>query len=73
MSSELLSKNLKIYYNSIKYNTIILPDALYGCETWSLMLREERSLRVRTGSGDEYLGPKKPKWGEEKASLSGIS
>jgi len=24
----------------------VLPVALYGCETWSLMLREERRLRV---------------------------
>ena len=28
------------------YRTIILPDALYGCETWSLTLREERRLRM---------------------------
>ena len=28
------------------YKTIILPVALYGCETWSLTLREERRLRV---------------------------
>jgi hypothetical protein len=26
--------------------TIILPIVLYGCETWSLKLREERRLRV---------------------------
>jgi hypothetical protein len=26
--------------------TIILSLVLYGCETWSLMLREERRLRV---------------------------
>ena len=26
--------------------TIILPLVLYGCETWSLTLREERRLRV---------------------------
>ena len=25
---------------------IILPAVLYGCETWSLILREERKLRV---------------------------
>jgi hypothetical protein len=31
----------------IKINkTIILPVVLYGCETWSLTLREERRLRV---------------------------
>jgi hypothetical protein len=28
------------------YKTIILPVALYGCETWSLTLREEQRLRV---------------------------
>ena len=27
-------------------NTIILSVALYGCEAWSLTLREERRLRV---------------------------
>jgi len=38
----LLSKNLKIKI----YRTIILPVVLYGCETWSLPLREEKKLRV---------------------------
>ena len=28
------------------YRTIILPVVLYGCETWSPTLREERRLRV---------------------------
>ena len=42
MSSRLLSKNLKIKI----YRTIILAVVLYGCETWSLTLREERKLRV---------------------------
>jgi hypothetical protein len=28
------------------YKTIILPVVLYGCETWSLILREEHGLRV---------------------------
>jgi hypothetical protein len=28
------------------YKTIILPVVLYGCETWSLSLREEHILRV---------------------------
>ena len=42
LSSRLLSKNIKIK----KYRTIILPVVLYGCETWSLTLREERKLRV---------------------------
>jgi hypothetical protein len=42
MSSRLRSKNLKIKI----YRAIILPAVLYGCETWSLTLREERKLRV---------------------------
>jgi hypothetical protein len=28
------------------HRTIILPVVLYGCETWSLTLREECRLRV---------------------------
>jgi hypothetical protein len=28
------------------HRTTILPVVLYGCETWSLILREERRLRV---------------------------
>jgi hypothetical protein len=40
--SKLLSKNLKIKI----YRSVILPVVLYGCETWSLTLREERRLRV---------------------------
>ena len=42
LSSRLLSRKLKIKI----YRTIILPVVLYGCETWSLTLREERKLRV---------------------------
>jgi hypothetical protein len=38
----LLSNHLKIRI----YKTIILPIILYGCETWSLTLREEHRLRV---------------------------
>ena len=40
LSSILLSKNIKIKI----YRTIILSVVLYGCETWSLTLREERRL-----------------------------
>ena len=28
------------------YRTVVLPVVLYGCETWSLTLRDERRLRV---------------------------
>ena len=67
LSSSLLSKTLKIKI----YRTIILPVALYGCETWSLTLREERRRRVFenrvlrrvfgpkrdevTGNGENYI------------------
>ena len=42
LSFRLPSKNLKIK----TYKSIILPVVLYGCETWSLTLREEFRLRV---------------------------
>jgi hypothetical protein len=42
LSSRLLSKSTKIRV----HRTIILPVVLYGCETWSLTLREEQRLRV---------------------------
>jgi hypothetical protein len=42
LCSSLLSKNIKIKI----YRTIIVPVILYGCETWSLTLCEERKLRV---------------------------
>ena len=38
----MLPKNIKIKI----YRDIILPVVLYGCETWSLTLREERRMRV---------------------------
>jgi hypothetical protein len=41
-SSRLLSKNVKVRI----YKTIILPVVLYGCETWSLAVKEEHKLRV---------------------------
>ncbi|KAJ4444193.1 hypothetical protein ANN_05983 [Periplaneta americana] len=42
LSSSLLSKNLKVRI----YKTVILPVVLYGCESWTLTLREEQGLRV---------------------------
>jgi hypothetical protein len=42
LSSSLLPRNIKIRI----HKTIILPVVLYGCETWSLTLREEYRLRV---------------------------
>jgi hypothetical protein len=51
LSSRVLSKNIKI----IICKNIILPVVLYVSETWSLTLREEHRLRVRTGCRGEYL------------------
>jgi hypothetical protein len=42
LSFSLLAKNIKIKI----YRSIIFLLVLYGCETWSLTLREERRLRV---------------------------
>jgi hypothetical protein len=42
LSSHLLSRNVKVKI----YKTIILPVVLYGCETWSLTLKEGHRLRV---------------------------
>ena len=37
---------LSKYVNIKIYRTVILPAVVYGCETWSLTLREEQRLRV---------------------------
>ena len=61
MSSRLISKNLKIKI----YKTIILPLVLNGCEAWSIILKEERRLRVfdyRTPR--QIFGPKRDANGE---------
>ena len=56
LSSSLLSKNLEIKM----YRTIILPVVLYGCETWSLALREKRRLRMfENGVLRRIFGPKR--------------
>ena len=44
----MLSKKLK--FNT--YKTIILLVVLYGCETWSLMLREDHRLHE---NGESYI------------------
>ena len=61
MSSRLLCKNLK---NKI-HKTIILPGVQYGCETWSLTLREESRLRVfENRILKRIFGPKSDEIGE---------
>ena len=42
LSSSLLTRNKKIKI----FRTINLPVVLYGCETWSLILREEHRLKL---------------------------
>ena len=65
LSSSLLSKNLKIKI----YRNIVLPVVLYGCEIWSLTLREELRLtafvnrvlrRIFRSKKDEITG----EWGK---------
>ena len=59
--SRFLPKNLKIKI----YKTIILPVVLYGCETWSLTLREEYRLRVfENRILRRVFGPKRDENGE---------
>jgi hypothetical protein len=55
LSSRLLSENFKIRI----YKTIILPVVLYGCETWSLTLREEHRQGVWEQGAEEDI------WTEE--------
>jgi len=75
-TSNLLSKNLKIKI----YRNIILPGVLYGCETWSLTLREERRLRVFENrvlrrlfgpKRDEVIGVRRKRPNEELNDLHG--
>jgi hypothetical protein len=55
LSSRLLSKNVK----SGIHKTKILLVVLYGCETWSLTLREEHRLRVFKNRMLRIFGPKR--------------
>jgi hypothetical protein len=62
----LISKNLKIKI----YRTIILPVDFYGCETWSLTLKEERRLRVfENRLLRRVFGPKRDEVTEEWRKL----
>jgi hypothetical protein len=58
LSFHLIPKNPKIKI----YKTVILPVGLYGCETWSLTLREEHRLRVFENRVlRKIFGPKRSK------------
>jgi hypothetical protein len=66
LSSRLLSRNVKVKI----YKTIILPVVLYGCETWSLTLREEYRLRVFENRVLRIIfGPKRDEVTEEWRKL----
>ena len=45
LSTKYIHTFLKEFENKI-YKTILLPVVIYGCETWSLTLRQECRLRV---------------------------
>ena len=55
LSSRLISRKLKVK----TYKTIILPVTLYGCEIWSLTLREEHRLRVENKVLRKIFGAKR--------------
>jgi hypothetical protein len=48
------------------YGAIILPVVLYGCETWSLTLKEEHRMRVFENRVlRKIFGPKREEVTEE--------
>jgi hypothetical protein len=51
------------------YETTILPVVLYGCETWSLTLREEHGLMVFGPKKDEVTGDWRKLHNEELHNL----
>jgi hypothetical protein len=53
LSSRLISKNFKIKIHKT------IPVVLYGCGTWSLILKEEERLRVFENWGLRIYGPKR--------------
>jgi hypothetical protein len=56
LSSRLLSRNVKVKI----CKTIRLPVVLYGCDTWSVTLREEHRLRVSENTVlRRIFGPKR--------------
>jgi hypothetical protein len=61
VSSLLLCKNIKMRI----YKAIILLLVLYGCETWSLTLREEHRLRVLR----RIFGPKRDEMTADRRKL----
>jgi hypothetical protein len=66
LSSHLLSRNVEVKI----FKAIILPFVLYGCETWSLISREEHRLRVFENRVlRKIFGPKSDEVTEEWRNL----
>jgi len=64
-SKKMLKKFLYQFLIKIKiYKTIILPAVLYGCGTWSLILREENRVRVFENRALKRIFVPKMKWWE---------
>jgi hypothetical protein len=43
----------------ITYKIIILPIVLYGCEKWSLALRDENNYKFLKQSAEKYPDPRR--------------
>jgi hypothetical protein len=54
------------------YRTIILPVVLYGCETWSLTVREDRRLGVFENRVFENRVFEENIWAEEGRCKIGV-
>ena len=65
-SPRFLSKNLKTKI----YKTVILPVVLHGCETWALILRKERRLRLfENRIPRRIFGPRRDENGSGEGSI----
>jgi hypothetical protein len=67
----LLSRNVKVKM----YKTIILPIVLYGCETWSVTLREEHTSILKVSENRalrRIFGPKRDEVTEEWRKLHNV-
>ena len=69
MSSRILSRNIKLRI----YKTIILSVVLYGCETRSLTLKEEKKLRIFENKiARKIFGPRKDEQRDEWRKLHNL-
>ena len=60
MQNVLFSRLLTRKHKVKTYMTMIVPDFWYGCDTWSVTLREEGKLRVvEQGMLRRLFGPKR--------------